>query len=96
MDYILIVLLVVLIALFIFSFYKTESFENLNGEVIDSCKDMKPSKLIQLISGGDLKAASQKIKTICETYNIDPNMFTDQKNYPAIASFLVKKGLIKC
>ena len=90
--------LLVIIITFIYLAYtsysnkQSEHFTNIDQtEIYDSCKNMKPSDFINIISNGDLTSGAQKIKKICKIYNIDPSLFINKNNYPKIASYLVSK-----
>lgn len=89
--------ILLIIAIYWFSTQK-DTFENFTDiskiNILNTCKDIKPSDFITIISNGDLKNAALKIKEICKKFNIDPILFSDKNNYPMIASYLVSVGYL--
>lgn len=85
-----IVIIISLIAFFIFQTKKKENFTSLDSIVIlKSCKNITPSKLITIL-GGNLHI----VKDIFIKNNISPDLVSKPETYPRIASFLVKKGYL--
>lgn len=91
--------LVIILSIIIFIIYqqftiknsKTENFISLDKiDILQSCKDITPSKLVTVL-GGNL----QIIKDIFLKNKISPDLISKPEAYPKIASYLVKNGYLQ-
>lgn len=87
----LVIILFIIILVIYKQNYKKENFTTLdNINIIKSCKDITPSKLVTIF-GGNL----QIMKDIFIKNKISLDLISKPETYPKIASYLVKSGYLQ-
>ncbi len=88
-----IIVIVLLISVLIFGFIYTEKFEDIDYqkvEILKECENIKPTDLIEL--SGNVS----NLKNALDSLGIPDEIIAEPKEYPRLASLLVKTGFIKC